>query len=107
MKGKKRLSVSVDADVVVAAEAAVKRGAAPTLSAYVSSALRSRVDDDRRLQAARAAIVEYEAEHGEITEHDMERAYRELQSRAIRVRPRRYSVPKSAPRRASEPRSRR
>ena len=107
MTSKKRLSVSVDADLVVAAEAAVKRGASPTLSAYVSSALRARLDDDRRLQAARAAVAEYEAEHGELTEHDMERAYRELQSRAIRVRPGRYSVPKPRGQRASESRARR
>ena len=71
MSAKKRLSVSVDAELVTAAEIAVKRGVAPTLSAYVSSALRARLDEDRRLHAARAAVAEYEAEHGEITEHDM------------------------------------
>jgi hypothetical protein len=73
----------------------------------VSSALRAQLDDDRRLAAARAAVADYEAEHGPLTEHDMERAYRDLQSRAVRIQPRRYTVPKPAPQRASEPRTRR
>ncbi|MBL0217670.1 MAG: hypothetical protein IPQ07_27815 [Myxococcales bacterium] len=106
MTGKRRLSVSVDAELLAAAEAAVERGEAPTLSAYVSVGLRNQLENDQRLRAGREFIREYEAAHGEITEEEINRAMRSLQSRAIHVRP---SSPasKTGASRASESRSRR
>jgi hypothetical protein len=70
-----------------AAEAAVRRGEAPTLSAYVSEGLRKQLAHDRRLRALAAAIKEYEAEKGVITDEDVENAVRTAQSRAIHMRP--------------------
>jgi Arc/MetJ-type ribon-helix-helix transcriptional regulator len=92
MVGKRRLSVSVDAELMAAAEQAVKRGEAPTLSAYVSAGLRRQLENDRRLRAMGEFIAAFEREHGKITEPDIEESLRTLQSRAIHVRPARASI---------------
>ena len=106
MIGKRRLSVSVDAELLAAAEAAVERGEAPTLSAYVSVGIRNQLENDQRLRAGREFIRAHEAEHGEITEEESHRAMRSLQSRAVHVRPP-SSARKASASRASESRSRR
>ncbi len=102
---------------MVAAEQAVKRGEAPTLSAYVSDGLKLKLESDQRLRAMREFIKDYEHEFGKITEEDIAESVRELQSRAIHVRPARparpaqgYSTKAEASQtvaRASERRSRR
>jgi hypothetical protein len=43
--------VSVDAELMEAAELAVKHGQAPTLSAYVSDGLRLKLESDQQLRA--------------------------------------------------------
>ena len=87
MKGKQRLSVSVDGELVEAAVGAVERGRAPTLSAWVSDAMRLKQAHDRRLEGMAAFIAEYEAEFGEITEDEMLAAERSARARALTVRP--------------------
>lgn len=99
MATKRRLSVTVDADVVTEAEKAVRDGHAPNVSAYVEDALKQQLEKYRRLRAMDEFFRWYEAEHGVITEEDMEEAYREAQRRAIHVRPGRATAPAS---RASE-----
>ena len=47
---KSRLSVTVDADLIAAVQAAVAAGAAESTSAWVSDALRLKLDHDRRLR---------------------------------------------------------
>ena len=84
---KRRLSASVDADLIEAAEAAVGRGGAESVSAWVNEALRLKVTNDRRLEALATFIAEYEAKHGEITDGDMRDATRRARARAIAVRP--------------------
>ena len=84
---KRRLSASVDADLIEAAEAAVGRGGAESVSAWVNEALRLKIEHDRRLEALATFIAEYEAEHGEITDDDMRDAARRMRARAIAVRP--------------------
>jgi hypothetical protein len=86
MKPKQRLSASVDADLVQAAEDAAKRGQVPTVSAWVNAALRLKLEHDRRLQALAAFIEEYETVHGEITPDEMEQAAREARHRAVPAR---------------------
>ena len=86
MKGKQRLSASVDADLLRAAEAAAKRGHAPTLSSWVNDALRLKVEHDRRLEALSAFVEAYEAEHGVITPEEIERAQRSARHRAVPIR---------------------
>ena len=99
MTGKQRLSASVDADLVAAAEAATARGEVPTLSAWVNDALRLKLEHDRRLQALAAFIGAFEAENGEIALEEMTRAARKASSRAVPVR----TVAKPAVKPASGP----
>jgi len=86
MTAKSRLSVTVDADLIAAAHAAVAAGAADSMSAWVNDALRLKLDHDRRLRGIGDFIAAYEAEHGEITEEEMEAAVRRARERAIVVR---------------------
>jgi hypothetical protein len=86
MIGKQRLSATVDADLLAAAERAAASGSAKTISAWVNDALRLKLEHDRRLEALAAFIAEREAERGVITEADMERATRSMSARARVVR---------------------
>jgi len=56
------------------------------MSAWVNDALRLKLDHDRRLRGIGDFIAAYEAEHGEITEEEMEAAVRRARERAIVVR---------------------
>lgn len=86
MSRKARLSASVDADLLRAAEAAAAAGRAPSLSAWVDDALRLKLEHDRRLEALAELIAEHEAEHGVISEAEMRTTARAMRSRAIPVR---------------------
>jgi Arc/MetJ-type ribon-helix-helix transcriptional regulator len=88
MSTKERLSVTVDAELVRYGNQVVADGRAESLSSWVNTALRAALERDEKLAAMDAVIAEYEAEHGEITEADMIASERELQARAIHVRPR-------------------
>jgi len=83
---KQRLSASVDADLLVAAEAAAKRGEVANISAWVNDAMRLKLEHDRGLANLAAVIADFEAAHGEITPEEMEKAARMAQSRAVSVR---------------------
>jgi Arc/MetJ-type ribon-helix-helix transcriptional regulator len=83
---KQRLSVSVDSDLIEAAEDAVSSGRTDSVSAWVNEALRSKLDQDRRLEALANFISAYEAKHGEITAEEMHHATRRARSTAIAVR---------------------
>jgi hypothetical protein len=84
---KRRLSASVDADLVEHGQQAVQAGDAENLSAWVNHALREQVERDRRLRAMDEFLAGYEAEHGEITDEEMREAARRARSRAVVVRP--------------------
>jgi Arc/MetJ-type ribon-helix-helix transcriptional regulator len=86
MTAKSRLSVTVDEDLIAAGQAAVAAGEAETVSAWVNDALRLKADHDRRLRALDQFIAAYEAEHGEITEEEIDAANRSMRERAIVVR---------------------
>jgi hypothetical protein len=86
MKAKQRLSASVDADLLRAAETAARHGRVATVSAWVNDALRLKLEHDRRLQALDAFIGAYETEHGVITAEEMELAARRARHRAVSVR---------------------
>jgi len=86
MTRKQRLSASVDADLLAAAEAAAASGRAATVSAWVNDALRLKLEHDHRLQALAAFLSTFEAEHGEITREEMQRAVRRANSRAVPIR---------------------
>ena len=86
MKGKERLSASVDADLVAVAQEAVAQGRAESVSAWVNDALRLKSDRDRRLAALDDFIAAYEVEYGEISEEEMAEAARRARGKAVVVR---------------------
>ncbi len=86
MKGKQRLSASVDSELVEAGHIAVAEGRAETLSAWVNEALRLKADHDRRMRALDEFLMAYEAEHGEISDDEMTEAARRARARATVVR---------------------
>lgn len=83
---KARLTVTVDAELVAAGNAAVEQGAADSLSAWVNEALAVRAAHDRRLTAMSEAIAAYETEFGEITPAEMGAQHRADRAAAIVVR---------------------
>lgn len=86
MSAKRRLSASVDAELLHAAEAAVSSGSADSVSAWVNEALRLKLIHDARLAALATFIGAYEGEHGEITGEEMRLAARQASQSAILVR---------------------
>jgi hypothetical protein len=80
---KVRLSASVDADLVAAAESAVAQGRLESVSAWVNEALRAKVEHDRRLEALGAFIAAYEKDHGVITAEEVFAASRKARRGAI------------------------
>lgn len=92
-KRKARLTVTVDVELVAAGNAAVERGAADSLSAWVNEALAARAERDRRLAAMSHAIDAYEAEFGEITEAEIGAQHRADRAAAVVIR---GSVPRES-----------
>lgn len=86
MTARERLSATVEADLLTAGRAAVAEGRAESLSAWVNGALRRQAEHDRRMQALDAFLDGYEAEHGEITEQEMQAATHRARARAVVVR---------------------
>ena len=85
-KRKARLTVTVDAELVAAGNAAVAGGTVDSLSAWVNEALAVRAERDRRLAAMSDAIAAYEAEFGEITEAEIAAQHRIDRAAAVVVR---------------------
>jgi Arc/MetJ-type ribon-helix-helix transcriptional regulator len=86
MSTKQRLSASVDAEVLAAAEAAVADGRAANISSWVNEALHRQAERDRRMRALDEFLRAYEAEHGRITDDEIRAATRSASTRAIVVR---------------------
>ena len=85
-KHKERLTVTVDPELVAAGNAAVDRGMADSLSAWVNEALAERAARDRMLLAMSEAVAAYEAEHGEISAAEMAAQQRADHQAAVVVR---------------------
>ena len=94
MTTKQRLSVTVDPDLVAAAETAVRAREADTVSAWVNDAMRLKLENDARLKALAFALGEFEREHGRITDDEMAVAAREARRRAVVVRGTRAGEPR-------------
>jgi Arc/MetJ-type ribon-helix-helix transcriptional regulator len=86
MTGKQRLSASIDTELLRAAQTAVDKGRASSVSAWVNDALRLKAEHDRRMDALDSFLAAYEAQHGVITETEIDEAVRRAQSRATVVR---------------------
>jgi hypothetical protein len=89
---KERLTVTVDPELVEAGNRAVATGSADSLSAWVNDALGDRALKDRRLEALAAAVSDYEAEFGRITDEEVALQLRLDRERAVVVRGERSGV---------------
>ncbi len=89
MSKKERLTVTVDPELVDAANEAVAAGRADSLSGWVNLALTERAAKERRLSAMADAIGEYESAFGEITPDELVLQARADRARATVVRGRR------------------
>lgn len=93
MAPRQRLSVTVEAELLVAGRVAVTEGRAASLSAWVNDALQRHTEHDRRLTALDALLRAYEAEAGVITDEEIGEATRSTRARAVVVRPERPAPP--------------
>jgi Arc/MetJ-type ribon-helix-helix transcriptional regulator len=96
---KQRLSASVDADLIAAAEDAVATGRFVSVSAWVNDALQLKVAHDRRLESLALFVAEFEREHGAISPDEMDAAARRARGRATPVRAARAARPATPGRR--------
>lgn len=78
--------MSLDQDLIDAAEAAVAAGSAPSVSAWVADAMTKHSEHHQRLEALREFIADWEAEFGEITEEEMRAQVRRAKEETIVVR---------------------
>lgn len=91
-QGKRRVTVTVDPELVEAGNRAVASGAADSLSAWFNTALTERARRDEQLARLRDAIADYEAEFGEITAEEIASQQRTDREDAKVVRGRRPSA---------------
>lgn len=82
--------MTVDPELVRAANAAVSAGRVSSLSGWVNLALAERAAKDARLEAMAEAVAAYEAEFGAISADEIKAQARH--DRAAAVRPRRRSA---------------
>ncbi len=87
MSLKRRLSASIDAELLDAAERAVRSGTAASVSAWVNEAFRSKVAHEHRLAAMDEFLRAYEDDFGTITEAEMVAAKRSARASSVTVRP--------------------
>lgn len=80
---KRRLSASIDDELLAAAEAAVREGQAPSMSALVEDALRMQVEKSRRLAAMDEFIATLDEESGRPTDDEVERVMREWRAESV------------------------
>jgi len=83
---KQRLTVTVDPELVEAANRAVEAGEAESLSGWVSTAMSEKARRDEKLEHLRVAIADYEAEFGEITAGELAAQQRADRADAVVVR---------------------
>ena len=81
---KRRVTVTVDEDLLEEANAAVGDGRARSVSEWVAGAMAQRRIRERRLTVLGESIRDYEATHGVITEDEMaEQAQRDRDAAAV------------------------
>lgn len=69
---KRRITVTLDEDLLQEASDAVSAGEASSVSAWVNAAMADKSEHRRRLKALGEAIADYEAEFGKITDEEIE-----------------------------------
>jgi hypothetical protein len=99
---KERVTVTVDASLLVAGQRAVKEGRAESLSQWVNQALVDRKDKEARLVAMAESVADYEKRFGVISVEEIAAQQRWDRGAAVVVRgPRRARPRRNAPRRKS------
>lgn len=93
------MTVTVDPDLVEAANRAIADGEAESVSGWVSAALVDKVAKDRRLADLWKAIETYELEFGEIAAEELAAQARTDRADAVIVRGRRPVAGSRSPRR--------
>lgn len=83
---KRRITLTIDADLLENARAAVNDGEASSVSAWVNQAMADKSEHRRLLKAMDEAIADYESEYGPITEEQIEETLRSTSQRTIRIR---------------------
>lgn len=68
---KRRITLTIDADLLDEASAAVSDGDASSVSAWVNQAMADKSEHRLRLKALGEAIADYEAEFGKITPEEV------------------------------------
>ena len=86
---KERLTVTVDSELVEAANQAVAEGRVASLSGWVNLALAERATKERRLRTLAEAVAAYEHEFGKITPAELAAQESADRRNALTVRPRR------------------
>lgn len=86
---KRRITVTIDEDLLAMANAAVERGRADSVSSWVNGVLRDRRTHEDRVAQLRDLVVDHEREHGEITDTQMSERVRLDREAAAAVRARR------------------
>jgi hypothetical protein len=89
MRRKERLTVTVDAELILAGKRAVKAGLAESLSSWANAALAERLASERRLRAMAEAVAAYETEFGPISSAEIAAQQRADEKAALVVRGRR------------------
>lgn len=78
--------MTVDRQLLAAANAAVAAGRAASVSAWVNDALTAQADRERRLALLAELIADYEAKHGVITDEELEAQRRADRRNALVIR---------------------
>lgn len=86
---KERLTVTVDSELVEAANQAVAEGRVASLSGWVNLALAELATKERRLRTLAEAVGAYEDEFGKITPAELAAQERADRRNAFTTRPRR------------------
>lgn len=93
---KRRLTVTVDPELIEAGQRAVESGQAESVSGWVSAALEDKIRRDRKLALLAAAVADYEKEYGEISAEEIARQRRADRQDASVVRGQRRPAPRRA-----------
>jgi hypothetical protein len=91
MRTKERLTVTVDSELIEAANQAVAGGRVASLSGWVNLALAERAAKERKLSMLAEAIASYEESFGEMTTAELVSQQRADRRNAVAVRSRKRS----------------
>ena len=96
MTKKRRLTVTVDPELIEAGQRAVESGQAESVSGWVSLALEDKIQLDQKRALLAEALADYEKEFGEITAEEIAAQQRADREDATVVRGRRGEATRAA-----------